>query len=48
MRAIDGTEAAQDAARLHGATEALFDQAELVAREYRPAGRTGTRGSSLR
>ena len=48
MSAIDAKEATQDSARLHGATEALFDQAELVAHEYRPLGRVGTRGTLLR
>jgi hypothetical protein len=38
----------RQAAHLHGATQAFFDQAEVVARNYGAAGKTGTTRASLR
>lgn len=41
MSVIDA-DAPRQAARLHGATEAFFDQAEVVARDYGGSGKPGT------
>lgn len=41
LSAIDA-EGPRHAARLHGATDAFFDQAEEVARDYSVPGKTGT------
>jgi hypothetical protein len=41
-------ETSRQAARLHGATKAFFDQAEVVARDYGSTGKAGTTRASLR